>query len=141
MLSVTVQKDINQYKEKIAFGLSARSLVCTLIGIVIGALVAVIGYTVFHIDVEYLSYAIMILVIPFFLYGFWQPMGMNFEQFLPYAISYYFKNNTLLYSSSFALKNKEDKQKMRWAREYRKSRTQKASEVIISRVEKEIQGS
>lgn len=137
VLSVTVQKDISSYKEKIALGLSGRSLIAGILGIAVAIALGLFGMYVLNIDLDYLAYVIIVVIVPFWLIGFYRPQGMNFEDYFPYLYEYFLGNNFLPLISSAVLKAKQDQRKekpLMLSKEHKALKAQPCSELLVPRV-------
>lgn len=83
MLSVEIHKDLTRYRAKVAGGLTARTMAC--IACAIGASVAVGCYSwlVLGIPFDDVSWAAYACSLPFWALGFWRPLRMGVEEWLP----------------------------------------------------------
>lgn len=98
-LKVEIQKDMDEYKPKIIAGLTKRSLVC--ITLAIGGSILIGGYCwwVLGIPDNLVSTIVVFCTAPLWLAGFWQPMGMDAEKFLPLWIRQHFGKTKLFYEA------------------------------------------
>ena len=100
MLTVSVQKDIGEYEEKVVLGMTAKRLgvvaVCVALAIVIG----LVGRFVFEISIENLAIPIFLTTALGFLVGYVEPLNMPFLDALPYLIRQNFGLTKLSYSSA-----------------------------------------
>lgn len=83
MLSVTVHKDIGEYREKVVGKMSARTLACTAGAIAASFAAAAIAYFTFGVSVSNAAFPVTAASIPFWLLGFWRPKGLAPEAFVP----------------------------------------------------------
>lgn len=100
MLSVTVHKDINEYKPKVFMGLSLRMIIS--IGGAIGAALIIGLYATFvlGVNVDDALMLIYIICVPFWCIGFVRPRGMPFERFFPLWLRHRFGTSRIFYLSS-----------------------------------------
>ena len=134
MLSLPVQKDIGEYREKVVMGLSAATLACLAIGIVLGALAYVFSSFVLHLpeDMTYLIAAIF--VMSGFAFGFVRPLGMSTWDAAPYLIRSYLKSDSIVrYRTSVALA--DDARRTDEVKEARKHKKERSKEDV--RIQKE----
>jgi hypothetical protein len=106
MLSVAVQKDIGEYREKVILGLSGKTLLGVALGIGASAVVALIGYFGFGLSVNDLSLPVLVLSGSGFLIGYCKPLNLPFEKALPLILKEYFGQTCLVYKSSLQLARK-----------------------------------
>ena len=100
MLTVTIHKDVTEYKPKVIGGLSMRTLVC--LGAAIGFAVAfgLLCTLVLKIDVDSVMYIVWIAAAPPALLGFYQPHGLPFEKFAALWAAHNARPQLLLYRSA-----------------------------------------
>ena len=98
MLYASVHKDLTKYKPKIIAGLSMRTLLCIVCAIGFSVLIGAYAWFVLGLDFDHFSYAAIILSIPFWLLGFWEPEGMALEKWLPLKLRHEFGTSQLKYS-------------------------------------------
>jgi|GEM_PF-2026412 len=143
MLTVTVQKDIGEYEEKIILGLTLKRLVAISACIGLAILEAVAGMFVFGIDVKNMAIPIFATTTVGFVIGYFEPMGMPFLEALPYLIRQSFGTNQLAYVSAGEMaleKEKKDangkatdvpKEEIKEYRRIRNYRSERSSECLI----------
>ena len=78
MLEAKINKEIKEIKERVVFGLSLRQLIFSAIAIVIG--VAIYFFFRDYLDMELLTWAIIIAAAPFAALGFESYQGMPAEK-------------------------------------------------------------
>jgi len=88
LIAVRIPEEIRKYKEKIAFGLNARQLVCTLIAFFV--CVPLYWYGRNFIAEDILSWIIIAIAIPLAAIGFIKINGMPMEKFAVAAAKYEF---------------------------------------------------
>lgn len=153
MLSVAVQKDVGEYKEKIILGLSLKSLIGLGSGILIAVIEVLVSFFVLGISIESISVIVMATVMIGFVAGFARPLNMPFNKALPLLFTQYFGQTTLTYTSSVykvqkgnlktkknskEVKNvqKEDKREIVQYRKTRKKRGRRSPEYLLPRYAK-----
>lgn len=102
MLSVSVHKDIGEYREKVVGKLSARTLACTAAGLASSVAAAAIVNFGFGVSVADATLPVMAASMPFWLMGFWRPKGMPAEKFAPLLAEHMLRSGKLLYSTGCA---------------------------------------
>lgn len=83
MLSVEVQKDLNQIKPKILGQLTLRSLLSIGGALAASVLVAVWLCVFLKFDYDIAMYVIIIIAVPIWAVGFVKPYGFEFEKVAP----------------------------------------------------------
>ena len=81
MISVSVPKEISDYKEKVIFGLSLRQLVCGVIAVGLAVATGLLLVQVLGLSIDIAGYIIMVEVVPLMALGFVRPRGRPFEEF------------------------------------------------------------
>lgn len=78
-MQIEINKEVNDYKETVFFGLTLRQCVCSVLAIII----AVVLYFVLkpYLGSELLSWVCMLGAAPFAAMGFFHYHGMTAEQF------------------------------------------------------------
>lgn len=92
MLSATVHKDIGEYTEKVVGRLSA--------GIAASFGAAALCYSCLGIRISDATLPVMAASMPFWLLGFWRPMGLKAEEFVPLWLDHVLGDGVLLYESA-----------------------------------------
>ena len=87
MVEVKIPADIQEYKSKLAFGLSVRQIIAIIGALVVGVPLGVFGYG--HIPDDILPILIIISVFPFAGWGFLTFKGMRFEEFMRVLLMFY----------------------------------------------------
>ena len=78
MIAVRIPEEIRKYKEKLAFGLTARQIVCTII--TLGICVPLYWYGKDYIQEDLLGWLIMIIAIPTLSVGYLKFNGLTMEK-------------------------------------------------------------
>lgn len=100
MLSATVHKDIGEYTEKVVGRLSARTLACVSAGIAASFAAAAACYVFLGIQISDATLPVMAASMPFWLLGFWRPMGLRAEEFVPLWLDHALGDGVLLFEPS-----------------------------------------
>ncbi len=79
-LSVTVHKDISEYREKVALRMSGRTLLCVAGGLATLVAAAALCRALLGVEAADASLPVMAASLPFWLMGFWRPHGMEAER-------------------------------------------------------------
>lgn len=103
MLRVPIRKDIAEYKTKIIGKMTLRTLIS--IGVAVGASLLIGGYMYFALGLDWnvSQFLIMPTCVAIWAFGFWKPMGLPMEQFLPIFIQHAFTQDKCVYVTSFYL--------------------------------------
>lgn len=80
MVVIKIPEEINKYKEKVVFGLTARQLVCVILALVLAVPTYLNTRSIVGEDIA--QYLIMIVGSPFIIIGFFTKNGMTFEKYL-----------------------------------------------------------
>jgi type IV secretory pathway VirB4 component len=107
MITVRIPKDIREYKEKLVAGLTARHLLCLIIGVMLVTPIIVFGKK-FGLSMDVLSWAILLIIIPVGLIGFYRPDNMPFEKFLQATFRFSASKKKLLFFSDKISKSEEE---------------------------------
>lgn len=78
-LETRIPKEINDYREKIVFGLSARQLAAVGIAVAVVGLTAFFFYYLLGIDLKILEYILILEAMPIIAVGFIRHKGLDFE--------------------------------------------------------------
>lgn len=99
MLSVTIHKDVTEYKPKVIGGLTMRSMVCLGGALAMAVAFGLVCTLVLKIDVDSVMYLVWIAATPLALVGFWTPHGLPFEKFAALWLAHEMNDQLLLYRS------------------------------------------
>lgn len=97
MLSVPIHKDLTDYRPKVFFGLTTRTLVCVALALVSAVALALWAYFALGIPFARMRVAVFLASAPFWALGFMRPNGLVFEKWLPLFIRYRFGDSELTY--------------------------------------------
>lgn len=78
-LETRIPKEINDYREKIVFGLSARQLAAVGVAVAVVGLTAFFLYYLLGIDLKILEYILILEAMPIIAVGFIRHKGLDFE--------------------------------------------------------------
>lgn len=84
MIEIRIPKEIRQYKEKAFFGLTWRQVIALILAAGINVPLYLWLSPIIGMDVA--SWIVILVAIPVMMAGFWEPYGMNFEDYLQAVI-------------------------------------------------------
>lgn len=94
-LEVKVYKEISSYRAKVMWGMSWRQIATVAVGLpTIGGAYAAFYFTG-HPDIG--EWAVVLLTVPFVLYGWVRPLGLHFETWAKYVVASYLDPQRLTY--------------------------------------------
>ena len=93
-MNIAINKDIENYKETVVLGLTARQLVFSVISVVVGGGIVLLTYRYVG-----LTGAAYIAIAPIALNGFYNFQGMNFTEMMKRKMRLIFMNPPLTYIS------------------------------------------
>jgi len=95
---IEISRDIEQYKESVIFGLTAKQLIYSLLSVVIGGGMVLLLYR--YIGLTSSAYVAIPVVAPIALGGFYTYNGMSFNEVMKRKIQMLFFNRPLTYDST-----------------------------------------
>ena len=95
---IEISRDIEQYKESVIFGLTAKQLIYSLLSVVIGGGLVLLLYQ--YIGLTSSAYVAIPVVAPIALGGFYSYNGMSFNEVMERKIQMLFFNRPLTYVST-----------------------------------------
>ena len=98
MIEVKIPAEIQEYKSKLVFGLSARQIIAIVGALAVGVPLGVMGYG--HISGDILPWLVIISVFPFAGWGFMTFKGMRFEEFMKAFLSMNFLPQRRVYEDT-----------------------------------------
>ena len=101
MIIIRIPKDIRDYKEKFIAGLTGRSIAAIAVIVALAAPVIYLAYK-YGWSVDMVTWALLLIVIPVGLVGFYQPDNMPFERFLIDTIKFSLTKKELVFTSKNA---------------------------------------
>ncbi len=98
MLSMKIPAEIQEYKSKLIFGLSARQFFSIAGAILVGVPIGVFGHG--HISADVLPWIVIVAVVPFFAFGFFTFKGMRFEELVKACCNMWFRPQIRVYEDA-----------------------------------------
>lgn len=95
---IEINKNIDNYKESVVLGLTARQLIFSVIALVAGGSIVFVTYP--YVGLTTSAYIAIPVVAPIALSGFYSFNGMSFMEMLKLKLHFAFGNRTLLYIST-----------------------------------------
>ncbi|MHB8130235.1 MAG: PrgI family protein [Mobilitalea sp.] len=95
---IEISRDIEQYKESVVFGLTAKQLIYSFVSVGIGGGLVLLLYQ--YIGLTASAYVAIPVVAPIALGGFYTYNGMNFNEVMKRKIQILFFNRALTYVST-----------------------------------------
>ena len=95
---IEISKDIEQYKESVVWGLTAKQMIYSIASVGIGGALVLLLYQ--QIGLTASAYVAMPVVAPIALGGFYSYNGMSFYEVMRRKIQMLFFNRTLLFVST-----------------------------------------
>ncbi len=98
MLIMKIPAEIQDYKSKLLFGLSVRQTFSIAGAVLVGVPIGVCGRG--HISEDVLPWLVILAVMPFFGFGFFQYKGMRFEEWLRAIVNMWFTPQVRVYEDA-----------------------------------------
>ena len=98
MLSMKIPAEIQEYKSKLIFGLSARQFFSIAGAILVGVPIGMFGHG--HISADVLPWIVIVAVVPFFAFGFFTFKGMRFEELVRALCNMWFRPQIRAYEDA-----------------------------------------
>ena len=95
---IEISRDIEQYKESVILGLTAKQLIYSLLSVVIGGGLVLLMYQ--YIGLTSSAYVAIPVVAPIALGGFYSYNGMSFNEVMKRKLQMLFFNRPLTYVST-----------------------------------------
>lgn len=95
---IEINKNIDNYKESVVMGLTARQLIYSVLSVVVGGGIVLLLYR--HIGLTASTYIAIPVVAPIALTGFYSYNGMTFVEMVKRKLHFAFGNQTLTYIST-----------------------------------------
>ena len=95
---IEISRDIEQYKESVIFGLTAKQLIFSLLSVIIGGGLVLLLYR--YIGLTSSAYVAIPVVAPIALGGFYSYNGMSFNEVMKRKLQMLFFNRSLTYVST-----------------------------------------
>lgn len=94
---IEINKDIQNYKESVVFGLNARQLLFSVLSVVSGGGIVFLTYP--YVGLTTSAYIAIPVVAPIALSGFYSYNGMTFMEMMKRKLHFAFGNRALTYIS------------------------------------------
>lgn len=94
---IEINKDIQNYKESVVFGLNARQLIFSVLSVVSGGGIVFLTYP--YVGLTTSAYIAIPVVAPIALSGFYSYNGMTFMEMMKRKLHFAFGNRALTYIS------------------------------------------
>ena len=101
-MNISINKDIERYKESIVMGLTAKQLICSVIALALGAGIVLSTYK--YVELTVSVYIAIPVVAPIALNGFYEYQGMSFTEMMKRKFKCLFMSPQLTYISEEGLK-------------------------------------
>ena len=98
MLSMKIPAEIQEYKSKLIFGLSARQFFSISGAILVGVPIGIFGRG--RISADVLPWIVIVAVMPFFAFGFFTFHGMRFEELVRALCNMWFNPQERVYEDA-----------------------------------------
>ena len=98
MLSMKIPAEIQEYKSKLIFGLSARQFFSIAGAILVGVPIGIFGRG--RISGDVLPWFVIVAVMPFFAFGFFTFKGMRFEELVKALCNMWFRPQIRVYEDA-----------------------------------------
>lgn len=95
---IEINKNIDNYKESVVLGLSARQLVYSVLSVVAGGGIVLLLYR--HVGLTVSTYIAIPVVAPIAMTGFYSYHGMTFLEMMKLKMHFAFGNRTYTYVST-----------------------------------------
>ena len=95
---IEINKNIDNYKESVVLGLSARQLVYSVLSVVVGGGIVLLLYR--HVGLTVSTYIAIPVVAPIAMTGFYSYHGMTFVEMMKLKLHFAFANRALTYVST-----------------------------------------
>lgn len=95
---IEINKNIDNYKESVVLGLSARQLVYSVLSVVAGGGIVLLLYR--HVGLTVSTYIAIPVVAPIAMTGFYSYHGMTFMEMMKLKMHFAFANRTYTYVST-----------------------------------------
>lgn len=95
---IEINKNIDNYKESVVLGLSARQLVYSVLSVAVGGGIVLLLYR--HVGLTVSAYIAIPVVAPIAMTGFYSYHGMTFMEMMKLKLYFAFANRTYTYVST-----------------------------------------
>lgn len=101
-LHMPVQKDIGEYEEKIVGKMTLRTIACLALGFGSAIAAGALFRLALGLEASTMALPIMLCSMPFWLAGFWRPLGMRAEELAPLLWAHETNGQRLAYAPCLA---------------------------------------
>ena len=95
---IEINKNIDNYKESVVLGLTAKQLIFSLASVIVGGGIVLLLYK--HVGLTTSTYIAIPAVAPIALSGFYSYNGMSFMEMMKRKLHFAFGNRALTYIST-----------------------------------------
>lgn len=95
---IEINKNIDNYKESVVLGLTARQLVYSVLSVVVGGGIVLLLYR--HVGLTVSTYIAVPVIAPIAMTGFYSYHGMTFMEMMKLKLYFAFANRTYTYVST-----------------------------------------
>lgn len=95
---IEINKNIDNYKESVVMGLTARQLVYSVLSVIAGGVIVLLLYKRVGLTVS--AYIAIPVVAPIAMTGFYSYNGMTFVEMMRLKLHFAFRNRSLIYVST-----------------------------------------
>ena len=95
---IEINKNIDNYKESVVLGLTARQLVYSALSVVVGGGIVLLLYR--HVGLTVSTYIAVPVIAPIAMTGFYSYHGMTFIEMMKLKLYFAFANRTYTYMST-----------------------------------------
>ena len=95
---IEINKNIDNYKESVVLGLTARQLVYSALSVVVGGGIVLLLYR--HVGLTVSTYIAVPVIAPIAMTGFYSYHGMTFMEMMKLKLYFAFANRTYTYVST-----------------------------------------
>ena len=95
---IEINKNIDNYKESVVLGLTARQLVYSVLSVAVGGGIVLLLYR--HVGLTVSTYIAIPVVAPIAMTGFYSYHGMTFMEMMKLKLHFAFANRTYTYVST-----------------------------------------
>ena len=119
---IEINKNIDNYKETVALGLTAKQLIFSVLSVAVGGGIVLLTYP--YIGLTTSAYIAIPTVAPIALSGFYSYNGMSFMEMMRLKLYFAFRNRPLLYQST---EGEEEIEKLRMEQQIQEKRKKKTN--------------
>ncbi len=98
-ISVSIPKEITDYKEKIIFSLSLRELICLISAIILGTASYAFCTQILDLSSEITGYLVILFSAPLLAVGFIRKDKLPFEKYVAFRMAHFFSQKQFSYAT------------------------------------------